>query len=203
AHSREDAAAALATLTARGARAHALEADVGDPAAVRRMFAEVTETLGGPPDVLVNNAAITEDGLLMMLAEEAWDRVVRTDLTGAALCCRLALRGMIAARWGRIVNVVSAAAFLGQEGASNYAAAKAGLVAPTKRLARLVGRPADIADDTPFFGEGLGLDSIDALELVVLVEERFRVSIPDEEVGKRAFASVDALVDFILQERAE
>jgi len=68
---------------------------------------------------------------------------------------------------------------------------------------RLDFRPADIADDTLIFGEGLGLDSIDALELVVLVEERFRISIPDEEVGKRAFASVDALVDFILQERAE
>ena len=68
---------------------------------------------------------------------------------------------------------------------------------------RLDVRPADIADDTPIFGEGLGLDSIDALELVVLVEERFRVSIPDEEVGKRAFASVNALVDFIRQERAE
>ena len=68
---------------------------------------------------------------------------------------------------------------------------------------RLDVRPADIADDAPIFGEGLGLDSIDALELVVLVEERFRVSIPDEEVGKRAFASVNALVDFIRQERAE
>ena len=68
---------------------------------------------------------------------------------------------------------------------------------------RLEVRPADIADDAPIFGDGLGLDSIDALELVVLVEERFRVSIPDEEVGKRAFASVNALVDFIRQERAE
>jgi len=68
---------------------------------------------------------------------------------------------------------------------------------------RLDVRPADIADDAPIFGEGLGLDSIDALELVVLVEERFRISIPDEEVGKRAFASVNALVDFIRQERAE
>ena len=68
---------------------------------------------------------------------------------------------------------------------------------------RLDVRPADIADDAAIFGEGLGLDSIDALELVVLVEERFRVSIPDEEVGKRAFASVNSLVDFILQERAE
>ncbi len=60
---------------------------------------------------------------------------------------------------------------------------------------------ADIQDDGPIFGEGLGLDSIDALELVVLVEERFGVSIPDEEVGKQAFASVNALVDFILRER--
>ena len=68
---------------------------------------------------------------------------------------------------------------------------------------RLDVRPADIADDAAIFGEGLGLDSIDALELVVLVEERFRVSIPDEEVGKRAFGSVNALVDFILQARAE
>ena len=68
---------------------------------------------------------------------------------------------------------------------------------------RLDVRPADIADDAAIFGEGLGLDSIDALELVVLVEERFRVSIPDEEVGKRAFGSVNALVGFIVRERGE
>ena len=67
---------------------------------------------------------------------------------------------------------------------------------------RLDREPTSIADDTPIFGEGLGLDSIDALELVVLVEERFQVGIPDEEVGKSAFASVDALVDFITAERA-
>jgi acyl carrier protein len=66
--------------------------------------------------------------------------------------------------------------------------------------------PSDIQDDSPIFGhdqggDGLGLDSIDALELVVLVEDKFHVSIPDEEVGKRAFASVRALVDFIAAER--
>jgi acyl carrier protein len=61
---------------------------------------------------------------------------------------------------------------------------------------------AEIQDDAPIFGEGLGLDSIDALELVVLVEEQFRVSIPDEDVGRKALASVNALVDFILAERA-
>jgi acyl carrier protein len=71
---------------------------------------------------------------------------------------------------------------------------------------RLSIAPTEIADDTSIFGDkagggGLGLDSIDALELVVLVEERYHVSIPDEEVGKRAFASVSALIDFILHER--
>ena len=67
---------------------------------------------------------------------------------------------------------------------------------------RLDVSPADILDDAPIFGEGLGLDSIDALELVVLVEERFQVAIPDEEVGRRAFASINALVEFIMSERA-
>jgi acyl carrier protein len=59
-------------------------------------------------------------------------------------------------------------------------------------------RPEDIQDAAPIYVEGLGLDSIDALELVVLVEERFAVSIPDEEIGKLAFASIDALADFVL-----
>lgn len=67
---------------------------------------------------------------------------------------------------------------------------------------RLDKTPDEIANDAPIFGEGLGLDSIDALELVVLVEERFRVTIPDEEAGQRAFASVDALVEFIRAEQA-
>ena len=63
-------------------------------------------------------------------------------------------------------------------------------------------KPEDIADAEPIFVEGLGLDSIDALELAVLVEEHFRVNIPDEEVGKVAFASIDALADFILANQA-
>jgi 3-oxoacyl-[acyl-carrier protein] reductase len=139
----EDAAEAdetLAALHAAGARAEAVRADVADAEAVKRLFTELPDLLGGRLDVLVNNAAITHDAPMMMMSEEAWDRVVDTNLKGAFLCSREALRGMIAARRGRIVNLVSPAAFLGHEGASSYAAAKGGLVALTKSLAREVAR---------------------------------------------------------------
>ena len=130
----------VAVLRATGSAVHGVQADVSDAEAVSRLFGSVREALGGAPDVLVNNAAVTHDGLLMMLPETGWRRVLDVDLTGAYLCSRSALRGMIAGRWGRIVNVVSPAAFFGKEGASAYAAAKGGLVALTKSLAREVAR---------------------------------------------------------------
>lgn len=130
----------LAALRACGVPAHAARADVADAEAVGALFAELRTALGGPPDILINNAAVTHDAPLMMIAEEAWDRVIDTNLKGAFLCARAALRGMIAARGGRIVNVVSPAAFIGHEGASSYAASKGGLVALTKSLAREVAR---------------------------------------------------------------
>jgi len=135
-----EADAALAALRAQGGVVHAARADVADADAVATFFAAVRTALGGAPDVLVNNAAITHDAPLMMTSPDAWDRVVDTNLKGAYLCCRAALRGMIAQRGGRIVNVVSPAAFLGHEGAASYAASKGGLVALTKSLAREVAR---------------------------------------------------------------
>ena len=135
-----EAAETLALARACGVRACGMRADVADADAVGRLFVEVREALGGPVDTLVNNAAVTADGLLMMLPEAAWQRVLAVNLSGAYLCCRSALRGMIGARFGRIVNVVSPAAFFGKEGASSYAAAKGGLVALTKSLAREVAR---------------------------------------------------------------
>jgi 3-oxoacyl-[acyl-carrier protein] reductase len=130
----------LAALRETGVTVHAAQADVADAAAVAALFTEAREALGGAPDVLVNNAAVSHDALLMMLPEARWRRVLDVDLTGAFLCSRAALRGMIARRWGRIINVVSPAAFFGKEGASAYAAAKGGLVALTKSLAREMAR---------------------------------------------------------------
>jgi len=136
----EAAERTLAEARALGATATAIRADVSDGEAVATLFQRVKAEMGGAPDVLVNNAAVTHDGLLMMVGEAAWDRVLDINLKGVFLCSKAALRGMIAGRWGRIVNVVSPAAFLGKEGAGAYAASKGGVVALTKTLAREVAR---------------------------------------------------------------
>jgi 3-oxoacyl-[acyl-carrier protein] reductase len=93
----------------------------------------------GSVDIVVA-AAVTHDGFVMLMSPERWDEVLAVNLRGAFLCARQALRPMIKKRWGRIVNVVSPAALLGQDGAANYAAAKGGLLSFTKSLAREVGR---------------------------------------------------------------
>jgi 3-oxoacyl-[acyl-carrier protein] reductase len=94
----------------------------------------------GPLAVLVNNAGITHDGLVPTLSDEAWDRVLETNLSGPFRITRAALRGMMRQRWGRIVNVASLSAEVGNPGQANYAAAKAGLIAFTRVVAREFGR---------------------------------------------------------------
>ena len=131
--------AVAAAIGARGGAVEIVQADVGDAAQVAAMFARLEECWDGV-DIVVNNAAVTRDGLVMLMAPEAWDEVVAVNLRGAFLCARQALRPMIRRRWGRIVNVVSPAALLGKAGAANYAAAKGGLLSFTKSLAREVGR---------------------------------------------------------------
>ena len=134
-----DAEATAAFIAAAGGTAHVVQADVSDPAAVTAMFAEVKDLWGGI-DILVNNAAVTRNGYLMLLSETAWDTVLATNLRGAFLCARQALRTMVAGRWGRIINIVSPAGLLGMEGAANYAASKGGLLSLSKSLAREVAR---------------------------------------------------------------
>lgn len=122
-----------------GGVAEVIQADVADGVAVQAMFDHLKKIWGGV-DILVNNAAITHDTYLMLMSEAAWDRVVDTNLRGAFLCSKLAIRSMIAARWGRVINVISPAGLLGKDGAANYAAAKGGLLSLGKSLAREVAR---------------------------------------------------------------
>ncbi|MBI3766896.1 MAG: 3-oxoacyl-ACP reductase FabG [Deltaproteobacteria bacterium] len=133
-----DADAAARAFAERGGDHAVRRCDVRDADAVAALFTELKER--GGTDVLVNNAAIARDAHLMMLSDDAWQDVLATNLTGAFLCVRRALRGMIASRWGRIVNVISPAGLVGKAGAANYAASKGGLLSMTRSLAREVAR---------------------------------------------------------------
>ena len=138
AHATADAERMEAELGASGAQHAVIRCDVADPAAVSALFAGRTGSRA--VEMLVNNAAVTHDAHLMMLSDAAWNDVLATNLTGAFLCVRPALRGMIAHGFGRIINVVSPAGLLGKAGASNYAASKGGLLALTRSLAAEVAR---------------------------------------------------------------
>ena len=113
----------------------AVGVDVTDQAAVDAAFAEVEAGLG-PVEVLVNNAGVTADGLLVRMSDERWHQVTATNLDGAFRTTRRAVPGMMRRRFGRIVNVGSVVGSTGQAGQANYAAAKAGLVGLTRSVAR-------------------------------------------------------------------
>jgi 3-oxoacyl-[acyl-carrier protein] reductase len=136
----EDRAAAVArAIASSGGRAEALRLDVTDPTSVSQAFKAIVEK-HGKLDVLVNNAGITDDGLILRMSKESWDKVVGTDLTGVFLCAQEAAKVMLKKRVaGRIVNITSVVGLMGNSGQTNYAAAKAGVVGFTKALAREIG----------------------------------------------------------------
>jgi 3-oxoacyl-[acyl-carrier protein] reductase len=115
-------------------QALAVKMDVADAEQVRAGFKAVMEKFGRL-DILVNNAAITRDGLAMRMKADDWDAVIRTNLTGAHLCIQQALPTMMRARAGRIINISSVVAQSGNAGQANYVAAKAGLIGLTKAIA--------------------------------------------------------------------
>jgi len=115
-------------------QALAVKMDVADGEQVKAGFKAVLEKFGRL-DILVNNAAITRDGLAMRMKADDWDAVIRTNLTGAHLCIQQALPTMMRARAGRIINIASVVAQMGNAGQANYVAAKAGLIGLTKAIA--------------------------------------------------------------------
>jgi 3-oxoacyl-[acyl-carrier protein] reductase len=119
---------------ALGERAHVLPCDLSDPAAVDTLPKRAAEAMGAV-DILVNNAGITRDNLFMRMSDEEWAQVIDVNLTATFRLCRGVLRGMMKARWGRIVNISSIVGATGNPGQANYAAAKAGMVAMSKSLA--------------------------------------------------------------------
>lgn len=135
----EDAAAeVVAAVQEHGGRATAIRADVGDAGEVDSMFEELTETLGAPV-VLVNNAGITRDDLILRMSPDDFDDVIRTNLRSAFLCTKASLRGMLRTRFGRIVSIASVAGVVGNPGQANYAASKAGMIGLAKSMSKEVG----------------------------------------------------------------
>jgi 3-oxoacyl-[acyl-carrier protein] reductase len=133
-----EGAEAAAAIEALGRRALALSTDVTNELAVDDAFKEVRARLGDP-DIVVNNAGVTDDALIWKMSVESWRRVINVNLTGAFLILRAAIPAMRAKGWGRVVQMASINGERGKAGQANYAASKAGIIALTKTAARELG----------------------------------------------------------------
>jgi len=132
------AADVVSTITGRGGEAMAIRADVADESAVAEMFAAVEERFGSPL-VLVNNAGVTRDELLLRMKAEDFDDVISTNLRSVFLCTKAVMRGMLKAKWGRVISIASVAGLVGNPGQANYAASKAGIIGFSKSVSKEVG----------------------------------------------------------------
>ncbi len=135
--SAEAAEAVVQAIRKAGGQAETFQADVSQEDQAKAMIAFAQKTFGGI-HILVNNAGITRDQLLMMLKPEDWDIVIRTNLYGTYYCTKAALRPMMRQRFGRIINITSVAGLIGNPGQTNYSASKAGQIGFTKALAKEV-----------------------------------------------------------------
>ena len=177
-----------------GGEAIAIQADVGDESSVADLFAAVEEVFG-PPLVLVNNAGITRDQLVLRMGPDDFDEVIRTNLRSVFLCTKTALRGMLRAKWGRVISIASVAGIVGNAGQSNYAASKAGMIGFSKSVAKEVGsRGITVNVVAPGFIEtdltaGLGDEVKRALGKSTSVA---RFGQPDEVAGMVGFLASDA-----------
>ena len=132
------AAEVIAQINESGGKAISIGADVSDGEQVGAMFDQIKEEIGAVA-VLVNNAGITRDNLLLRMSEDEFDDVIATNLRSVYLCTKAAMRPMLRARWGRVISVASVAGLVGNPGQANYAASKAGIVGFSKSVAKEVG----------------------------------------------------------------
>jgi 3-oxoacyl-[acyl-carrier protein] reductase len=130
-----EAEGTAAEVRALGRKALAVACDVSSSAEVQAMFAKVVESLGGV-HIVVNNAGITRDNLMMRMSDEDWKKVIDVNLSGAFNCCREASKYFIRQRFGRVVNVSSVVGLMGNAGQANYSASKAGIIGLTKSVAK-------------------------------------------------------------------
>jgi len=189
------------TIERDGGRAIAVQADVGSLDQASALIQTAIDTFG-TIDILVNNAGTTRDQLLMLMSEEDWDVVLRTNLKGVFNCCKAAARKMVRQRSGRIVNVSSVSGIAGQGGQTNYAASKAGVIGFTKSLAKELGsRGITVNAVAPgFVPTDLTADlSDDLLAQAIEMTPLGRMARPEEIAYAVAFLASD-LASFITGE---
>lgn len=190
------AESAAAEIEALGVRAAPCQADVADSDQAAAAVAQTLEVFGRI-DILVNNAGITRDNLLMRMKEEDWDAVLATNLKGAFNCCKAAVRPMMKARSGRIINVTSVVGISGNAGQANYAASKAGLLGLTKSLAKeFASRNVTVNAVAPGLVPETGMTS----DLADQVVEQMQAQIPLGRTG--TVEEIAHAVTFLASERA-
>lgn len=137
-NSPDHAAEVVAAIKDKGGEATVIQADVGQSQQAQQLIKQTIDTYG-QIDILVNNAGTTRDMVIMMMKDEDWDLVLRTNLSSTYYCCKAVVRPMMKKRSGRIINITSVVGLAGQSGQTNYAASKAGIIGFTKSLAKEVG----------------------------------------------------------------
>ncbi len=188
--------ALAAEIRADGGQAHAVSLDVASADSIIAAFAGAQKLAGGPVAILVNNAGVTRDGLAMRMSDEDWETVLHTNLTGAFRCARAVMRGMMKARWGRIINITSVVAQAGNPGQVNYVSSKAGLIGLTKSLALELGsRGVTVNAVAPGFIETAMTDALTHDQRGIILDR-----IPLGKIG--AVGDIAAAVRFLASEEA-
>ncbi|HET6845378.1 MAG TPA: 3-oxoacyl-[acyl-carrier-protein] reductase, partial [Anaerolineales bacterium] len=192
-HSASEAEALASEIKAAGGRAVAFQADVADTTQAQNLIKFSIETLGDL-HILVNNAGITRDTLVMMMSEQDWDDVIRTNLKSTFNCSKAAVKHMMRKRFGRIINIASVAGQMGNPGQTNYSASKAGQIGFTKSLAREVApRNITVNAIAPGFidTEILNAMNQETLEAAIKMVPLGRKGLPSEVAYAAAFLASD------------
>jgi len=189
------AAAISARFAAKGITGAGMTLDVGSATAVDELVARVTGQFGAPL-VLVNNAGITQDNIVLRMKDEEWSRVIDTNLNSIFRLSKAVLRGMTKARWGRIVNISSVVGSMGNAGQANYAASKAGMEGFARALAREIGsRAITVNCVAPGF-----IDTDMTRELPEAQRQKLLEQIPAGRLGEAG--EIAAVVAFLVSDAA-